>query len=218
MRRLYHLLGVMVLSVLWSQTAWSASALDVAREFTLKTMRGDESALELWLGQDQEPLREMILAAKNPEDKLDPSDLVFALVEEKADTAVVNVRGQLQRTKAGKTAVGQVNGRIALARKDGLWKVKSAFFVPDRETLEKFWATQAEVCLRNLVSAQEMHYLDKAVYTRNLKDLESTGFSSCPDVDLVITKADKTGWQATARHKKGSKTLSYDSAKGRLQK
>jgi prepilin-type N-terminal cleavage/methylation domain-containing protein len=63
--------------------------------------------------------------------------------------------------------------------------------------------------LRNLASAQELHHAAAQTYAADATDL--TSFRISDGVDLAITTADATKFQATASHPSGLNDYAWDS-------
>ena len=69
------------------------------------------------------------------------------------------------------------------------------------ETLESTRQAMKSV-LRNLVTSQEMFYIDSTYYATNTTILQSAySASTIPNVEIAILSASRDGFAATARHK-----------------
>lgn len=74
--------------------------------------------------------------------------------------------------------------------------------------------------LRTLAVAMESYYVIHDTYTTDISKLrEEYGHIYIPDQNVIVTikHADKERWVATARHKRGGETLTWDSSKGGMQ-
>lgn len=69
-------------------------------------------------------------------------------------------------------------------------------------TREKSYASAMKSALRDLVFAEEAHFAKHAAYTSSL---ESLGLAAS-EVTLAIGSATGTGWSATAKHARSTKT------------
>jgi len=65
--------------------------------------------------------------------------------------------------------------------------------------------------LRNLVTAEESYFADNVTYTRSL----GTAFAPSAGVEVTIIEASGTGWSATARHARTTRTCGIFSGSGR---
>lgn len=77
---------------------------------------------------------------------------------------------------------------------------------------ERAFDARAQSDLRNLMTAQEAHFVDNEAYTDNLQTLESFGFRPSPGVSVSVTSATNTGWAAYAEHPSGTRRFCYSTA------
>jgi type IV pilus assembly protein PilA len=77
---------------------------------------------------------------------------------------------------------------------------------------ERAFNARAQSDLRNLMTAQEAHFVDNEAYTDDLAALGSYGFRPSNGVTVTITSASSSAWAAFAEHPSGTQRYCYNSA------
>lgn len=77
---------------------------------------------------------------------------------------------------------------------------------------ERAFDARAQSDLRNLMTAQEAHFVDNEQYATTLAALEPFGFRPSSGVTVVIESGTATGWSGYAEHPSGTRRFCYNSA------
>jgi len=77
---------------------------------------------------------------------------------------------------------------------------------------ERAFNARAQADLRNLMTAQEAHFVDRETYTNRLDALEAYGFRPSSGVTVTISSASSSAWAAYAEHPSGTQRYCYNSA------